>query len=456
MFYSRLLPRFPTFTKRFRAAESSDPAGYTGRRMSVGQYSVRPLEGGARLVTAPMSDRASASLVLMFGVGSRYEDNRLGGVSHFIEHLFFKGTRRRETSKEIAEAIEGVGGVINASTDKEVTTYWTRLPAEHLELGIDVLFDIVTDSKLTPDDIERERMVILEELKMYQDLPQDYVHSLFEEVMWPGHPLGRDIGGTLESVAAITRDDLVDYINYHYNLPQLVVSLSGGIDAESAGEMVAARVGGIAAENGRDYLPAPSQLLEPGLRFLKKKTEQAHICLGTRAISYLDDDRYALDLINTILGEGMSSRLFLEIREKRGLAYDVHSFTNKHHDGGYFAVYAGVDPSKALETVNAILAELRLMIDKDVPESELAKAREYTKGRLKLGLESTNAMASWLGQQELLAGRIRPVAEIVAAVDRVDQAAIRRVAKRVLDQPIQLTVIGPFNSDAKFRSAIGL
>ena len=407
-------------------------------------------------MTAPMSDRASASLVLMFGVGSRYEDNRLGGVSHFIEHLFFKGTRRRETSKEIAEAIEGVGGVINASTDKEVTTYWTRLPAEHLELGIDVLFDIVTDSKLTPDDIERERMVILEELKMYQDLPQDYVHSLFEEVMWPGHPLGRDIGGTLESVAAITRDDLVDYINHHYSLPQLVVSLSGGIDAESAGEMVAARVGGIAAENGSGYLPAPSQLLEPGLRFLKKKTEQAHICLGTRAISYLDDDRYALDLINTILGEGMSSRLFLEIREKRGLAYDVHSFTNKHYDGGYFAVYAGVDPSKALETVNAILAELRLMIDKDVPESELAKAREYTKGRLKLGLESTNAMASWLGQQELLAGRIRPVAEIVAAVDRVDQAAIRRVAKRVLDQPIQLSVIGPFNSDAKFRSAIGL
>ena len=152
-----------------------------------------------------MPDRASASLVLMFGVGSRYEDDRLGGVSHFIEHLFFKGTSRRPTSKEIAEAIEGVGGVINASTDKEVTTYWTRVPADHLELAIDVLFDIVTDSKLTVDDVEKERMVILEELKMYQDLPQDYVHSLFEEVMWPGHPLGRDIGGTLESVSRITR-----------------------------------------------------------------------------------------------------------------------------------------------------------------------------------------------------------------------------------------------------------
>jgi len=424
--------------------------------MSVGPFNVRPLEGGARLVTAPMPDRASASLVLMFGVGSRYEDDRLGGVSHFIEHLFFKGTRKRPTSKEIAEAIEGVGGVINASTDKEVTTHWTRVPADHLELGIDVLFDIVTDSKLTADDIDRERMVILEELKMYQDLPQDYVHSLFEEVMWPGHPLGRDIGGTLESVSAITRDDLVGYIAHHYSLPQLVVSLSGGIDPNEAAEMVDARVGRLATKNGSGYLPAPNGLEKAGLAFLNKKTEQAHLCLGTRGISYLDDDRYALDLVNTILGEGMSSRLFLEIREKRGLAYDVHSFTSKHHDGGYFAVYAGVDPSKAEETIKAVLGELEQMVDKDVPESELTKAREYTKGRLKLGLESTNAMASWLGQQELLAGRIRPVEEVVAAVDSVDQAAIRRVARRVLDQPIQLSVIGPFASDGKFRRAIGL
>jgi predicted Zn-dependent peptidase len=402
-----------------------------------------------------MRDRESASLVLMFGVGSRYEEDRLGGASHFVEHLFFKGTRRRPTAKEIAEAIEGVGGVLNASTDKELTSYWTRVPADHLELGIDVLFDIVSESKLTPDDIDNERKVILEELKMYQDLPQDYVHSLFEEVMWPKHPLGRDIGGTLESVSALTRDDLVDYIKHHYSLPHLVVSLSGGIDGERAEEMVAARVHPLAVKDGSGYAPAPGPLVKPNIAFLNKKTEQAHICLGTRGISYLDDDRYALDLINTILGEGMSSRLFLEIREKRGLAYDVHSYTSKHHDGGYFAVYAGVDPSKALETMHAILGELRKVVDEDVPESELTKAREFTKGRLRLGLESTNAMASWLGQQELLAGRIRPVAEVVAAVDAVDQATIRRVAKRVLDQPVQMAVIGPFPSDAEFRAAIG-
>lgn len=423
--------------------------------MSAGQFNVRALDGGARLVTAPMRDRASASLVLMFAVGSRYESDRVGGASHFIEHLFFKGTARRPTAKEIAEAIEGVGGVINASTDKEVTTYWTRVPAQHLGLAVEVLFDIVTNSKLTADDIDRERMVILEELKMYQDLPQDYVHSLFEEVMWPGHPLGRDIGGTLASVSAISRDDLVGYIEHHYSLDKLVVSLSGGIQTEAAAELVTAQLKPMLKVESAGYEPAPGPLDKPDLAFLSKKTEQAHICLGTRGVSYLDEDRHALDLINTILGEGMSSRLFLEIRERRGLAYDVHSYTSKHRDGGYFAVYAGVDPGKAAETVDAVLAELRKIIDEPVPESELIKAREFTKGRLMLGLESTNAMASWLGQQELLAGRIRPVQEVVDRIDAIDQAEIRRVAKRVLEQPIQAAVIGPFDSDAIFRSAIG-
>ncbi len=402
-----------------------------------------------------MPDRASASLVLMFGVGSRYEEDRVGGVSHFIEHLFFKGTLGRPTAKEIAEAVEGVGGVINASTDKEITTYWARVPADHLALAVDVLFDIVNNSKLNPDDIDRERMVILEELKMYQDLPQDYVHSLFEEVMWPGHPLGRDIGGTIASVSAISRDDLVSYIDHHYSLDRLVVSLSGGIEADQAAELVSAQLKPMLRPDGTGYEPAPGPLDKPALAFLSKKTEQAHICLGTRGVSYLDDDRYALDLINTILGEGMSSRLFLEIREKRGLAYDVHSYTSKHHDGGYFAVYAGVDPSKADEAVGAILGELRKMVDETVPESELTKAREYTKGRLLLGLESTNAMASWLGQQELLAGRIRPMKEVVDRINGVQQADIARVAKRVLDQPIRAAVIGPFSSDSTFRSAIG-
>lgn len=416
-------------------------------------YSVRSLEGGARLVTAPMTDRPSASVVLMFGIGSRYEDDSIGGISHFIEHLFFKGTQRRPSAKEIAEAIEGVGGVINASTDKEITTYWARVPADRLELALDVLFDVVSNSRLTPEDIDRERMVILEELKMYQDLPQEYVHSLFEEIMWPDHPLGRDVAGTIKSVSSITRDDLIGYIAEHYGLQRLVVSMSGGIDGQQAETLVASRLT-LTAENGSVYDAAPPPLDASTVRVLKKKTEQAHICVGTRAISYLDDDRYALDLVNTILGEGMSSRLFLEIRERRGLAYDVHSYTTKHRDGGYMAVYAGVDPGKALDAVKAVVELLEDMVERPVPESELAKSREFTKGRLKLSLESTSAMASWLGQQELLAGRIRSVPEVIAAVDAVSVDDIQRVSARVLGQPLQLAVIGPFAREDDFRAAI--
>src|SRR5437868_3803344 len=415
----------------------------------------RELKGGARLLTATLQDRPSASLVLMFKVGSRFEDDRIGGASHFIEHLFFKGTRRRPTAKDIAEAIEGVGGVINASTDKELTVYWTRVPSDRLELATDVLFDIVSDSQLTPEDVERERMVILEELKMYLDQPQDYVHSLFEQVMWPGHPLGRDIIGTVESVSSTTRDDLVSYVTGHYRLPNLVVGLAGAFDGDAARSMVEARLGLPDGANGASYVPAPGPLEKPNVLLHRKDTEQAHICLGTRALSYLDPDRYALDLLNTILGEGMSSRLFLEIREKRGLAYDVHSYSSKHRDGGYFAVYMGVDPKKAEEAVAAALEELQKIAEQEVPESELTKAKEFTKGRLRLGLESTNAMASWLAQQLLLTGTIRTVDEVIAIIDGLTAADLRRVAARVMGAPTQLAVIGPFPSAEPFRKAIG-
>jgi predicted Zn-dependent peptidase len=412
------------------------------------------LRGGARMLSVELPDRASASLVLMLGVGSRFEEDRIGGVSHFIEHLFFKGTRRRPTARDIAEAIEGVGGAMNASTDKELTVYWTRVPADRVELAVDVLFDIVSDSQLAPEDVERERMVILEELKMYMDQPQDYVHSLFERAMWPDHPLGRDIIGTVDSVSSTSREDLIEYVRDHYRLPNLVIGLVGAVDRERALELVEPRLHLPDQGNGRTFRPAPSPLTESTVTVLHKDTEQAHICLGTRALSYLDPDRYAMDLLNTILGEGMSSRLWLEIREKRGLAYDVHSYTSKHSDGGAFTVYMGVDPKKATEAVRLVVNELRRLTEDLVPEQELTKVREYTKGRLQLGLESTNSLASWLCQQELLTGEVKTVPEVVALYEAVTAEDLRRVARRVLMQPIQLAVIGPFDQESPFRAAI--
>ena len=403
-----------------------------------------------------MPERLSASLVFMFGGGSRLEDERHAGVSHFIEHLFFKGTQRRPTSKEIADAIEGIGGFINASTDKELTAYWTRVPAERLELGLDVLIDIVSNSKLAPADVERERTVILEELRMYQDQPQEYVQNLFEEIMWPDHPLGRDIAGTEESIARLTRDDILEYASAHYRLPNLVIGAAGAMEETEILGLVANSLRLPAEPNGQVVAQPPSELKEPRVLLRRRRTEQAHICLGVRAFNYVHPDRYALDLMNTVLGEGMSSRLFLNIRERLGLAYDVHSFTQKHRDTGMLGVYLGVDPKNAAGAVRAVIAEMDKLCDQELTEEELGRAKEFTKGRLRLELESTNGVSFWLAYQELLMGSIKTIDEEVALVDVVSAADIRRVASEVLRTPMQMAVIGPFAKDAPFRAAVGV
>jgi predicted Zn-dependent peptidase len=418
-------------------------------------HRVHGLAGGAKLVAAAMPERLSASLVFMFGGGSRLEDERQAGVSHFIEHLFFKGTQRRPTSKEIADAIEGVGGFINASTDKELTAYWTRVPAEHVELGLDVLIDIVSNSKLAPADVERERSVILEELRMYQDQPQDLVQNLFEEIMWPGHPLGRDIAGTEQSVARLTRDDILEYADAHYRLPNLVIGAAGAFGEGEMLEAVRQRLALPAEPDGQLPALAPDPLVGPRVLMRRRKTEQAHICLGVRAFSYVHPDRFVLDLLNTVLGEGMSSRLFLNIRERLGLAYDVHSFTQKHRDTGLLGVYLGVDPKQAVSAVNAVLAEMQNLCDHQLAEEELGRAKEFTKGRLRLELESTNGVSFWLAYQELLIGSIKTIEEEVALVDAITAEDVRRVANEVLRAPIQMAVIGPFAKDAAFRTAVG-
>src|SRR5438445_5911229 len=418
-------------------------------------HRVHHLPGGARMVVEAMPERQSASVVLMFAGGSRQEDDRLAGVSHFIEHLYFKGTKKRPTSKEIADAIEGVGGFINASTDKELTAYWARVPAEHMNLGLDVLFDIIANSKLDPADVEPERMVILEELRMYQDQPQDYVQNLFEELIWPGHPLGRDIAGTEESVSRLSRDDILEYADARYRLPNLVIGAAGSLDDDDTLALVSK---GLSLREGLDGVLAalpPSPLDGPRVLMRRRKTEQAHICLGVRAISYLHPDRYTIDLLNTVLGEGMSSRLFLNIRERLGLAYDVHSFTQKHRDTGLLGVYLGVDPKNAVSAVSAVIAEMQNLCDQDLTEEDLNRAKEFTKGRLRLELESTNGVSFWLAYQQLLIGSIKTIEEEVAIVDAITAADVRRVANEVLRAPIQMAGIGPFAKDAPFRAAVG-
>jgi predicted Zn-dependent peptidase len=290
---------------------------------------------------------------------------------------------------------------------------------------------------------------------MYQDQPQDFVQNLFEELMWPGHPLGRDIAGTQQSVSRLTRDDILEYANAQYRLPNVVIGAAGTVDEAELMELVTPRLTLPADPNGSIPVVAPAPLVGPRVLVRRKRTEQAHICVGVRAYSYLHPDRYVIDLLNTVLGEGMSSRLFLNIRERLGLAYDVHSFAQKHKDTGYLGVYLGVDPKKALEAVNAVIAELRLLSERDVLPEELERAKEFTKGRLRLELETTNGVAFWLTYQELLLGEIRTIEEELTFIDAVSAADVKRVATEILEGPLQMAVIGPFASEAGFRTAIG-
>ena len=423
--------------------------------MPTPPYQLATLPTGARVVTAELPDRPSITLAVFFRVGSRYEPDSKAGISHFLEHMFFKGSERYGGAKEIAEAIEGVGGVLNAATDKELTMYWARVPKTKASLAVDVLGDMLFRPRLDSAELEKERLVVLEELRMYQDSPQDYVHSLFEQIAWPNHPLGRDVGGTEASVRGLTRDDLIRYLDEHYLLRNLVVTVAGPLKHEEAIALIQPHLamrGNGSAPPG--FLPSVANGVRPQVLIKAKKTEQAHLCLGVHAPSYMHKDRYVIDILNTVLGEGMSSRLFLEVRERLGLAYDVHSYVNKLYDTGVLGVYAGTDPRQASRALGAIVGQLKRLCDEPVSEAELTKAREYYKGRLLLQMESTNSVATWYGGQEALMGMIQPLEETMAQIDAVTQADLTRVARELFGQSLQLAVIGPFRSEAPFLKQI--
>ena len=422
---------------------------------SLPPYHLSTLPTGARVVSTELADRPSTTMAIMFKVGSRYESDREAGISHFLEHMFFKGSARYGGAEQIAEAIEGVGGVLNAATDKELTVYWARVPKTKAKLAIDVLGDMLFHPLLDPAELEKERLVVLEELRMYQDSPQEYVHSLFEQISWPDHPLGRDVAGTEASVRALSRDDLLRYLDEHYLLRNLVVTIAGPVGPDEAIDLIqpylTPRGNGSAPPA---FTPSVGNGAKPTVLLKSKKTEQAHLCLGVHAPSYMDKDRHVIDMLNCVLGEGMSSRLFLEVREKLGLAYDVHSYVNKMFDTGVLGIYAGTEPRQAARAVGAIVGQLRRLCEERVDAAELTKAKEFYKGRLLLQMESTNSVATWYGGQEALTGKIEDLDATVAEIDAVTADDLTRVARDLFSQALQLAVIGPFRSEAPFLKQI--
>ena len=410
-------------------------------------YQKVTLDNGLRLFTAAMPHTHSVSICIFVGVGSRYETGKWAGVSHFIEHMCFKGTPRRPSPREISEAVEGVGGIINAGTDKEMTVYWCKVARLHFPAALDVLADMLLNSRFDPEDIERERQVIIEEINMSKDAPPHQVGMLIDELLWPNHPLGRDIAGSKESVAAITRDMMLDFLAVRYLPADTVITLAGDIRHEEVVELVNQTLGKWTNRKTHPgYLPYQEQS-NPRLQIEHRDTQQTHLCLALPGLPLLHPRRFTLGLLNTILGEGMSSRLFLEIRDRLGLAYSIHSGLDHFLDSGAITIYAGVEHKDLTVTIKAILEQLALLRE-PAPESEVTKAKELSKGRLLLRMEDSRSVAGWAGAQEVLLGRVLSVEEVVSIIDAITAEDMAQLARELLiGNQLRLAVVGPVTAE---------
>ncbi|HEX9038145.1 MAG TPA: pitrilysin family protein [Ktedonobacterales bacterium] len=418
-------------------------------------YQRLTLPNGIRVFVAEIRHVRSVSVAFYFGVGARYEDDAIAGASHFIEHMLFKGTERYPTAQAISEAIEGVGGALDAATDKEVTVFSAKVASHHFELAMDVITDMIRRPLMSAEEVEKERGVIIEELNMYRDSPADWVNVLADEAMWPGLALGREVAGSRETVESLTRENLLDYKAHYYTPSNLVISVAGDVSQDRALEVITERLGDWPDAHAPLWRPCPIPAGAPRVRLETRPTEQTNICLLTPGIGHRDQRHYALTLLNAALGDGMSSRLFVEIRERLGLAYDIGSAPSYYHDTGAFAISAGVEPRRAAPTVAAVTRELRRLRDEPLGPQELTRAKEYTKGRMALRLEDTATVAAWMGGQEIVTGEPLDLDEVMARLDRVTSEEIQALARDLFrEEALRLAVIGPQKGLAEFERAL--
>lgn len=432
---------------------STTISGYTMTE-ALAPYTKSILPNGIRLLTAPMPATRAVSIAFYVGTGSRFEREEESGASHFLEHILFKGTERRPLAQDVSETIERVGGFMNASTDREVTIYWARVARPHLSIGIDILSDMLLNSTFPADEIEKERDVILEEIHTSVDSPAQRVFHMADKIMWPDQPLGRDIAGTEESIRELSRDTIISYMREQYDPSQVVLSVAGQIEHSEIEQIVAELLEAWPSGNPRPMPPVDDKEPESRVALEYRKTEQANICLMFPGMSAHDPDRRALWLLNSILGDGMACRLFLELRERLGIVYEVDMDVMYLQDTGAMAVYAGTVPQRGPQALEAIIKELE-RATRDITQSELERARELSKGRMLLRLEDTRSISSWLGGQEITFGRIETPEEVVEQLNSITVDDVQRVAQRVFDpERYRLTVVGPYRSDRRFRNII--
>jgi len=424
------------------------------------------LPGGLRVVTESLPSVRSVALGIWVGVGSRDEDQAHAGATHYLEHLLFKGTRQR-SALDISAAMDAVGGELNAFTGKEYTCYYARVLDADLPLAIDVLSDMVTSSLIQPKDVDAERNVVLEEIAMNDDDPGDTVHEAFTAQLFGDTPLGRPVLGTVASINGITRDEIWEHYAARYTAPHLVVAAAGNLDHDAVVAQVrAAFAGALQATAGE--APAAPRLRKAGavlwegygpfagsgLKLVSRPIEQANLVLGCEGLARTDERRFALGVLNAALGGGMSSRLFQEVREKRGLAYSVYSFTAQHADTGMWGVYAGSLPSKADEVLSICVAEVEKVVDKGLTDAELDRGKGQVRGGMVLGLEDPSSRMTRLGKSELVYPDLEPVDELITSINAVTHDDVRAIAAEVLTRSKALAVVGPFDDPDAFSGVL--
>ena len=416
------------------------------------------LPNGMRIITVPMKDTKSLTLLALFGTGSRYENKQTNGVSHFLEHLFFKGTKRRPRAGAVSQALDDIGAEHNAFTAKEYTGYWVKSAAPTFSLVLDIVADILLEPLFKAEEIEKERGVIFQELSMYVDDPRRHVHSLFESFLYGDHPMGWEIIGTPESLRGIKREDILSYRKSHYVGSNAVLAVAGAFEENTAFSRIESAFMRLAVGVPMAHMAFSKKEKNRSRAEVEyKKTDQTHIVMGCHGYHMFDDKRFAVTLLATILGGKTSSRLFQEIREKRGLAYTVSAGAEQFKDTGYFSVYAGVPHGKAKEVVKRIRAELYKITKRGVPESELKRAKDFWRGQFAIGLESSDEVASFYGGRELFYGTIITPEEVMARISQVSREDIAEAAKELFKpESLYLTLIGPHKRPLEFESLLSV
>jgi len=406
-------------------------------------YRKDTLSNGIRVVSETLPKSRALSIGVWVKVGSRHEPNEIGGVSHFIEHMFFKGTQKR-SARDIATEVDSLGGEMNAFTSQESTTYYVKVLDEHLATAIDILSDILLGSKFDPAEMEKERKVILEEIKGVEDTPDDYIHELFTGTVWADNSLGRPILGTRDTIKSLKHTDILAYIENYYSPREIVISVAGNFEHTRLIELLDNAFGKLSRTGIPKQDTAP--VFNRAVTVRKKQLEQAQVCLGCKGLNVTHDDRFGFMALNTILGNSMSSRLFQEVREQNALAYSIYSYVTSYRDTGLLTIYAGTDPANTLQAIQLIVKELRKLRDEGITPAEETRVRDQIKGNLVLSLESSNSHMGRIARQEIYFGKYLSVDDTIKAVDKVTAEQIQRIAQQLFTQEsLSLSILGPLS-----------